>query len=167
MRGADQLVNCVVLIGVGITVDRRHRVMSAFVALSGALVHGHALLDDLMRHSLKCIKLIVLNDHACLNEARKAAITNASFQRCQADIQQNARSNVARFDQCKLVALRTRAILSVPDTAEAEHLLRKIIEVRRTESVQRAYWVLPPTSSSCWLDSTERMLLSRYMRCAV
>lgn len=53
VRDAGRLVDCAVLIAVGITADGRRRVIGVSVALSEAEVHWRAFLDSLIRRGLK------------------------------------------------------------------------------------------------------------------
>lgn len=140
VRDAGRLVDCAVLIAVGITADGRRRVIGVSVALSEAEVHWRAFLDSLIRRGLKGVKLIVSDDHAGLKAARRAVLPSVPWQRCQFHLQQNAQAYVTRLDQRKPVALRLRAIFNAPDKAEAERLLRQAVEAWRTEAPKLAQW---------------------------
>lgn len=140
VRDAGRLVDCAVLIAVGITADGRRRVIGVSVALSEAEVHWRAFLDSLIRRGLKGVKLIVSDDHAGLKAARRAVLPSVPWQRCQFHLQQNAQAYVTRLDQRKPVALRIRAIFNAPDKAEAERLLRQAVEAWRTEAPKLAQW---------------------------
>lgn len=118
------MVDCAVLIAVGITQDGRRRLLGVSVALSAAEVHWRAFLDSLIRHGLSGVKLIVSVDHAGLKAARWAMLTSVTWQRCLFHLQQNAQAYVTRLDQRKPVALRISAIFNAPDKAEAERLWR-------------------------------------------
>lgn len=129
VRDAGRLVDCAVIIAVGITADGRRRVIGVSVALSEAEVHWRAFLDSLIRRGLKGVKLIVSDDHAGLKAARRAVLPSVPWQRCQFHLQQNAQAYVTRLDQRKPVALRIRAIFNASDKAEAERMLRQAVEV--------------------------------------
>jgi transposase-like protein len=140
VREGGQLVDCAVLVAVGITVDGKRRVLGVSVALSEAEVHWRAFLDSLIRRGLKGVKLIISDDHAGLKAARRAVFPSIPWQRCQFHLQQNAQAYVTRLDQRKPVALRIRSIYNAPDKAEAERLLRQAIEVWKTEAPKLAQW---------------------------
>ena len=112
VRDAGRLIDCAVLVAVGITADGRRRVIGVSVALSEAEVHWRAFLDSLIRRGLKGVKLIVSDDHAGLKAARRAVLPSVPWQRCQFHLQQNAQAYVTRLDQRKPVALRIRAIFN-------------------------------------------------------
>ncbi|MBL0352066.1 MAG: IS256 family transposase [Dechloromonas sp.] len=140
VREGGQLVDCAVLVAVGITHSGHRRVLGVSVALSEAEVHWRAFLDSLVRRGLKGVKMIVADAHAGLNAARRATLPSVPWQRCQFHLQQNAQSYVTRLDQRKPVAQRIRAIFNAPDKTEAERLLRQAIEAWRTEAPKLAQW---------------------------
>lgn len=140
VREGGQLVDCAVLVAVGITADGKRRVLGVSVALSEAEVHWRAFLDSLIRRGLKGVKLIVSDDHAGLKAARRAVFPSVPWQRCQFHLQQNAQGYVIRLDQRKPVALRIRSIFNAPDKIEAERLLRQAIDAWKTDAPKLAQW---------------------------
>jgi putative transposase len=140
VREGGQLVDCAVLVAVGITQSGHRRVLGVSVALSEAEVHWRAFLDSLVRRGLKGVKMIISDAHAGLNAARRATLPSVPWQRCQFHLQQNAQSYVTRLDQRKPVAQRIRAIFNAPDGTEAERLLRQAIDDWRTEAPKLAQW---------------------------
>ena len=140
VREGGQLVDCAVLVAVGITQSGHRRVLGVSVALSEAEVHWRTFLDSLVRRGLKGVRMIIADAHAGLNAARRATLPSVPWQRCQFHLQQNAQSYVSRLDQRKPVAQRIRAIFNAPDKTEAERLLRQTIEAWRTEAPKLAQW---------------------------
>jgi transposase-like protein len=140
VREAGRLVDCAVLVAVGITQAGHRRVLGVSVALSEAEVHWRAFLDSLIRRGLKGVKLIVSDDHAGLKAARRATLPSVPWQRCQFHLQQNAQAYVTRIDQRKPVAQRIRAIFNAPDKAEAERLLKQAVEAWAADAPKLARW---------------------------
>lgn len=140
VRENGQIVDCAVLVAVGITADGKRRVLGVSVALSEAEVHWRAFLDSLIRRGLSGVKLIVSDDHAGLKAARRATVPSVPWQRCQFHLQQNAQGYVARIDQREIVGRRIRAIFNAPDRAEAERSLKHAIQAWRTEAPKLAEW---------------------------
>ena len=140
VREAGQIVDCAVLVAVGITADGKRRVLGVSVALSEAEVHWRSFLDSLIRRGLSGVKLIVSDDHAGLKAARRATLPSVPWQRCQFHLQQNAQGYVTRVDQREVIGRRIRAIFNAPDRAEAERLLKHAIEAWRTEAPKLAEW---------------------------
>jgi len=140
VREAGQIVDCAVLVAVGITADGKRRVLGVSVALSEAEVHWRAFLDSLLRRGLSGVKLIVSDDHAGLKAARRATLPSVPWQRCQFHLQQNAQGYISRVDQREVVGRRIRAIFNAPDRVEAERLLKQAVELWRTDAPKLADW---------------------------
>lgn len=140
VREAGRLVDCAVLVAIGITKDGKRRVLGVSVALSEAEVHWRAFIDSLIRRGLSGVKLIVSDDHAGLKAARRATLPSVPWQRCQFHLQQNAQGYVTRLDQRQPVALRIRAIFNAPDKAEAQRLLNQALDAWKSESPKLAQW---------------------------
>jgi len=140
VREGGQLVDCAVLVAVGVTSGGHRRILGVSVALSEAEVHWRTFLDSLIRRGLKGVKLIISDDHAGLKAARRAALPSVPWQRCQFHLQQNAHAYIPRLDQRKPVAVRIRAIFNAPDRAEAERLLKQAIEAWATDMPKLAQW---------------------------
>ena len=140
VRDGGRLVDCAVLVAVGITSDGHRRVLGVSVALSEAEVHWRAFLDSLIRRGLCGVQLIVSDDHAGLKAARRATLPSVPWQRCQFHLQQNAHAYVSRLEQRKAVAQRIRTIFNAPDQVEAERLLRQALDAWQAEMPKLAAW---------------------------
>jgi transposase-like protein len=140
VREAGQLIDCAVLVAVGITETGHRRVLGVSVALSEAEVHWRAFLEDLVKRGLTGVKLIVADDHAGLKAARRAVLPSVPWQRCQFHLQQNAQAYVTRLDQREPVARRIRAIFNAPERAEAQRMLNEAIAQWRADAPKLADW---------------------------
>lgn len=140
VRENGQIVDCAVLVAVGVTADGKRRILGVSVALSEAEVHWRAFLDSLIRRGLSGVKLIVSDDHAGLKAARRATLPSVPWQRCQFHLQQNAQGYIARVDQREIVGRRIRAIFNAPDRVEAERLLKQAVELWRIDAPKLADW---------------------------
>jgi putative transposase len=140
VREAGQIVDCAVLVAIGVTADGKRRVLGVSVALSEAEVHWRAFLDSLIRRGLRAVKLIVSDDHAGLKAARRATMPSVPWQRCQFHLQQNAQSHISRLDQRETIGRRIRAIFNAPDRDEAGRLLQQAVDVWRTDAPKLADW---------------------------
>ena len=140
VRHAGQIVDCAVLVAVGVTADGLRRVLGVSVELSEAEVHWRGFLDGLVRRGLCGVKLIVSDDHAGLKAARRAVFPSVPWQRCQFHLQQNAQAYVTRIDQRQSVALRIRTIFNAPEQSEAQRLLDQALEYWRQEAPKLAAW---------------------------
>ena len=162
VREGGRLVDCAVLVAIGITTEGHRRVLGVSVALSEAEVHWRAFLDSLIRRGLKGVKLIISDDHAGLKAARRAAFPSVPWQRCQFHLQQNAQGYVTRLEQRKPVAQRIRSIFNAPDKHEAERLLKQAVEAWAADMPKLAQWAedsLPQGFSTFDFPAAQRVRL--------
>ncbi|GAB4302156.1 MAG: hypothetical protein Fur0034_16660 [Desulfuromonadia bacterium] len=124
VRLEGRIVDCAVLIAVGIEASGKRRVLGCDIATSEAEINWRRFLESLLARGLKGVKLIVADDHAGLKAARRAVLPAVPWQRCQFHLQQNAGQFVTRQEAKKTVAAQMRAIFNAPDKAEAQRLLR-------------------------------------------
>ena len=148
-RQAGQIVDCAVLVAVGITTAGRRRVLGVSVELSEAEVHWRSFLEGLIRRGLGGVKLMVSDDHAGRKAARCAVFPSLPWQRCQFHLQQNAQAYVTRLDPRQPVALRIRAIFNAPDQREAQRLLDQALEQWRREAPKLAAWAEENLPEGC------------------
>ncbi len=140
IRANGQIVDCAVLVAVGVTHEGQRRVLGVSVELSEAEVHWRSFLDSLVRRGLCGVKLMVSDDHAGLKAARRAVFPSVPWQRCQFHLQQNAGAYIARLDQREPVAQRIRAIFNAPDREEAQRLLDQALAAWRKDMPKLAAW---------------------------
>lgn len=140
VRHEGQIIDCAVLIAVGVTDDGKRRVLGVSVALSEAEVHWRSFLESLLSRGLTGVKLIVSDSHTGLKAARRAVMPSVPWQRCQFHLQQNAGHYVARIDQRKAVAQRIRTIFNALDKADAMRALNQAIEQWQKEVPKLASW---------------------------
>jgi transposase-like protein len=140
VRHEGQLVDCAVLIAVGVTKEGKRRVIGVSVELSEAEIHWRSFLESLVKRGMMGVKLIVSDSHAGLKAARRSVLPSVPWQRCQFHLQQNASAYVARIDQRQGVAQRIRNIFNAPDKSEAQRLLNQAIDLWQKESPKLAQW---------------------------
>lgn len=140
VRMEGHIVDCAVLIAVGIEASGKRRVLGCDVATSEAEVNWRSLLESLLARGLKGVKLIIADSHTGLKAARRAVLPAVPWQRCQFHLQQNAGQFVTRQDAKKTVAAQLRAIFNAPDKTEAERLLKSSLETWRKEHPKLAEW---------------------------
>lgn len=140
VRDAGRVVDCAVLVAIGVTASGHRRVLGVSVALSEAEVHWRAFLDSLIQRGLRGVKYIASDDHAGLKAARKAMLPGVPWQRCQFHLQHNAQAYVSRLDQRTPVARQIRGIFNAPDVHEAQRLLGIAIKGWQSTHPQLAAW---------------------------
>ena len=118
VRQNGQLLDCAVLIAMGVRADGKRVLLGMSVALSEAEVHWRAFLQSLLQRGLCGVTHITSDDHSGLKAARTAVFPSVPWQRCQFHLQQNAQAHVPRLDQRAEVARATEGEL-------IGHLLQK------------------------------------------
>ncbi len=140
VRLEGRIVDCAVLIAVGVEASGKRRVLGCTIATSEAEINWRRFLESLLARGLHGVKLIVADDHAGLKAARRAVLPAVPWQRCQFHLQQNAGQFVSRQEARKTVAAKMRTIFNAPDKIEAERLLKTTLEAWRKEHPKLAEW---------------------------
>jgi len=104
VRHGGQLLDCAVLIALGIDPKGKRSILGVSVALSEAEVHWRQFLQSLQQRGLHGVQFIVSDDHPGLGAARTTVFPAVPWQRCQFHLQQNAQAYVPRLDQRAAVA---------------------------------------------------------------
>jgi putative transposase len=141
VRRSGQVLDCAVLIAVGISPNGKRSVLGVSVSLSEAEVHWRDFLTSLQTRGLHGVKLIVSDDHAGLGAARKARFAGVPWQRCQFHLQQNAQAYVPRLDQRQEVAAAIRSIFEASERPEAERQLQLAVTKYQASAPKLALWM--------------------------
>lgn len=123
VRHNGVIVDCAVLLAIGISQSGHREVLGVSVKLSEQEVHWRDFISSLKDRGLHGVKLFISDAHQGLKAARKAIFPSVPWQRCQFHLQQNAQSYVPKRSMKKEVAGRIRAIFTAPDNQEALRLL--------------------------------------------
>ncbi|MBL4775242.1 MAG: IS256 family transposase [Mariprofundus sp.] len=127
IRQNGVMVDCAVLIAIGVTPDGKREVLGCSVELSEAEAHWRSFMRGLQERGLHGIKLIISDAHEGIKAVRKAVWPSVPWQRCQFHLQQNAQSYAPRHDMKRKIGNRIRGIFTAPDQSEAERLLKAFI----------------------------------------
>jgi transposase-like protein len=141
VRQDGQVVDCAVLLAMGVRPNGQRNILGVSVALSEAEVHWRQFLSRLQERGLHAPQLIVSDDHQGLAAARKAVFPGVPWQRCQFHLQQNAQTYVPRLDQRQAVAAAIRAIFNCPDRPSAELRLKQTVAAYAKSAPQLASWM--------------------------
>jgi putative transposase len=141
IRQGGCVVDCAVLIAIGVTEDYRREVLGVSVVLSEAEAHWREFFKSLQVRGLHGTELMISDDHAGMKAARKAVFPGIPWQRCQFHLQQNAQSYIHKKDMKKKVAVSIRSIFNAPDKEEAERLLHKTMGVYEKEEPLLCAWM--------------------------
>ena len=140
VRHGGSVVDCAVLMAVGVGVDGKRRVLGVSAALSEAEVHWREFLEDLSRRGLHGVQAITSDAHTGLRAALRSVFPSVPWQRCQFHLQQNAQAYVPQIGMRKEVAGDIRSVFAAPNRSEADRLLGKLVEKYRTKAPRLATW---------------------------
>jgi transposase-like protein len=141
IRHGGSVVDCAVLVAIGVLPDGRRSVLGASVALGEAEVHWREFLSSLIARGLHGVELIVSDAHEGLAAARRACLAGVPWQRCQFHLQQNAAQYVPKLDMRKAVAADLRGVFNAGDRGEAERLLKLAVEKYQKTAPRLANWM--------------------------
>jgi transposase-like protein len=141
VRQGGQLLDCAVLIALGIGPDGKRQILGVSAALSEAEVHWRSFLQSLQARGLCGVEFIVSDDHAGLRAARTAVFPSVPWQRCQFHLQQNAQAYVPKLDQRAPVAEAIRSVFNAPSRAAADLRLKEITAFYAASAPKLAGWM--------------------------
>jgi len=142
VRQDNVVMDCAILIAVGVSENGIRQVLGVSVELSEAEVHWRKFLKQLQERGLHGVLLITSDDHPGLGAARQAAFPAVPWQRCQFHLQQNASKYVPKQELKASVAADIRCIFDAPDRAEADRLLDKAIKAYEKTAPKLAVWLM-------------------------
>lgn len=141
VRQGGRVLDCAVLIALGIGTNGKRSILGVSAALSEAEVHWRSFLTSLQKRGLQGVQLLVSDDHAGLGAARTAVFPAVPWQRCQFHLQQNAQAYVPRLDQRAAVAQAIRTVFNCPDRPSAERQLKQIVSDYAASAPKLAAWM--------------------------
>jgi transposase-like protein len=140
MRHGGSVIDCAVLIAVGVRDDGKRSVLGVSVSLSEAEVHWREFITSLQERGMHGVELVTSDDHKGLKEALKARLTGVKWQRSQTHLQCNAQAYIPRVSMRKEVAQTIRDIFNAPDRSEAEDRLETMVGRYRTSAPKLVAW---------------------------
>lgn len=141
VRHGGLLVDCAVLIALGIDTEGRRTVLGVSAALSEAEAHWREFFSSLVARGLHGTKFIVSDAHPGMAAARQAIFPSVPWQRCQFHLQQNAQAYVPRLDLRAKVAADLRTIFTSPDLASAQTRLKDRVAFYSKTAPRLAAWM--------------------------
>ena len=141
VRHGGCLVDCAILIALGIDAHGKRSILGVSVALSEAEAHWRQFLSSLQQRGLQGVAFIVSDDHKGLGAARTAVFPSVPWQRCQFHLQQNAQAFVPRLDLRAVVAEDIRSIFNSPDRASAQARLKTVVAKHEAKAPKLTAWM--------------------------
>jgi transposase-like protein len=146
VRHGGVVVDCAVLVAVGVSENGTREVIGVSVELSEAEIHWRGFLKSLQERGLHGVQLIISDDHAGLGAARQSTFPGVAWQRCQCHLQRNAASYVPKKEMRGAVAADLRNVFDAPDRAEADRLLDKVVKSYEKTAPKLAGWLVENVS---------------------
>ena len=141
VRQDGQLLDCAVLIALGVNPAGQRTVLGVSVALSEAEGHWRTFFQSLVQRGLCGVEFIVSDNHVGLKAARIAVWPAVPWQRCQFHLQQNAQAHVPRREQREEIAQAIRLIFDSPDRPTAEQQLKQLVARHAQGAPKLAAWL--------------------------
>ena len=141
VRQAGSVRDAAILMACGVKKDGKRCILGISVSLSEAEAHWRFFLEGLINRGLHGVQLIVSDDHAGMEAARKAVFTGVPWQRCQFHLQQNAQAYIPRVGMRREVAEDIRTIFNAPDKDTAQIYLKKLVEKYSDIAPKLADWM--------------------------
>mgnify|MGYP001004205977 CR=1 FL=1 len=141
VRQAGSVQDAAILMASGVKRDGKRSILGISVSLSEAGTHWRTFLEGLVKRGLRGVQLIISDNHAGIQSARKAVFTGIPWQRCQFHLQQNAQAYVPRVGLRTEVAEDIRSIFNAPDRETAEIFLKKAVEKYGLLAPKLADWM--------------------------
>ena len=135
------VLSAAVLVAIGIDANGGRTILGVSTALSKAEVHWRDFLTSLQDRGLHGTTFIVSDDHCGLRAALRARFAGVPWQRCQFHLQQNAMAYVPKIAMRGAVAAELRQILHAPTRAQADCLLKTMVEHHRKAAPELADWL--------------------------
>jgi putative transposase len=140
VRVDGHICDAAILLASGVGKAGKRQILGLSVSLSEAEVHWRTFLKDLVARGMRGVRLIISDDHAGLEVARRSVLGGIPWQRCQFHLQQNATQYIPRKSMRKEVAEDIRTIFNAPDQATAEtYLARTVAKYADTASKLSAW----------------------------
>lgn len=162
VRHGGQVVDCSLLIAIGVTADGRRSVLGVSVSLSEAEVHWREFFKSLIERGLHGIELITSDAHAGLKEARKACFPGVPWQRCRFHLVRNALAHVPREEMKREVIEDLRSVLDSADEHAAGERLGRVVRKYQQSAPKLSQWMeenVPESFAVFRLPPTHRVRL--------
>jgi len=140
VRHGGSVIDCAVLVAIGVDEKGKRIVLGTSVALSEAEIHWRKFISSLLNRGMRGIEMVVSDDHKGLKKALQSTITSVPWQRCQCHLQRNAQAYVPKVSMRKKVANDLRRIFTAADRTEADQKLKDFVERYEKTAPRLAQW---------------------------
>ncbi len=140
VRHGGSVIDCAVLVALGVDEKGKRTVLGTSVALSEAEVHWRAFISSLLDRGMRGVRMIVSDAHEGLKAALRASLPSVPWQRCQCHLQRNAQAYVPKITMRGTVAAGIRQIFNASDRADADQKLKDFVQTYDKTAPRLAKW---------------------------
>ena len=126
VRYDKQVIDCAVLIAIGVNPKGKREVLGVSVKLSEAGIHWKDFLQSLVSRGLSGVKLVISDDHAGLKKARRQIFPQAQWQRCQFHFAQDAQHYAPKKTMKEEIAQAIRDIFGCSSIDDARNKVKQV-----------------------------------------
>ena len=141
VRHGGRVVDCAVLVAVGVDEQGHRSVLGVSAALSEAEVHWRAFFKSLLERGLHGVELIVSDAHGGLKEARRACFHGVPWQRCQFHLLHNALAHVPRQELKREAMDDLHSVFDAADERTAQEQLQRVVRKYQSSAPALAAWM--------------------------
>jgi len=141
VRHGGRVVDCAVLIAIGVDAEGHRSILGVSVSLSEAEVHWRAFFKSLLERGLHGVELITSDAHAGLKEARRACFHGVPWQRCQFHLLHNALAHVPRQELKREVIDDLQSVLHAADERTAREQLQRVARKYEKSAPALSAWI--------------------------
>jgi transposase-like protein len=140
-REGGCVVDCAVLIAIGVDPQGRRSVLGVSVSRSEAEVHWREFFKSLLARGLHGVELITSDAHAGMAEARKACFAGVPWQRCQFHLQHNAMQHAPTDAFKDQVTDDLRGVFDAANQDAAQEQLGRVVRKYQQSAPKLAAWI--------------------------
>ena len=141
IRQGGCVVDCAVLVAIGVDPDGHRSVLGVSVSLSEAEVHWRAFFKSLIERGLHGVELISSDAHAGMAEARRACFAGVPWQRCQFHLMKNALQHVPQEHMKGEVMDDLKSVFNAADQQASAEQLKRIVRKYQRSAPKLASWM--------------------------
>jgi transposase-like protein len=141
IRQGGCVVDCAVLIAIGVDPEGRRRVLGVSVSFSEAESHWREFFKSLIHRGLHGVEFICSDAHAGMAEARKACFAGARWQRCQFHLMHNALAYVPQQEDSRQVLEDLKGVFDAADGNAASEQLSRVVRKYQKSAPKLATWI--------------------------
>ncbi len=140
VRHGGSVIDCAVLVALGVDEKGKRTVLGTSVALSEAEVHWREFISSLQDRGMRNVQMITSDAHGGLKKALQATMSGVPWQRCQFHLQQNAQAYVPKVSMRKQVAADIRKVFAASDRQDADQKLKDFVVDYKEKAPKLAEW---------------------------